>query len=1224
MPLQITYSWRSFCWLTCWLLGMLGWQAPVAGGEPLLVAAVQHAGPVNFEQEILPILAKNCLACHNAAKPESELILETPQTILKGGAQGPAVIPGKPDESLLLIVAAHRDEPVMPPVGNTANAKNLTPEELGLLKSWISQGAQGAISGNGKSMIWQPLPAGVNSILAVAISPDGRLAATGRANQIDIYFVPPRSFEAHLIDPELAKDPRFAGRGLAHLDMVESLAFSPDGEWLASGSFREVKFWKRPHQLTRRVLAPPAIEITSLAVSANRTQAAVAFITGAIQIYDLKTGQAGALCQGHQGQIPGLEFTPWGEHLVSGGQDQTVRLWDTRTGQQVGGFTVGTSVTALALAPALKRIVLGSEDGIGRVYQQPEPAEAPSDPLSAGVVLHEFPGTGAAITLLKEAGQNGSRMVAACADGRAHFWNVNDVNLIRSVDHGAPISSLAVRSNGQRLATASMNGSARLWNLETGALITDLNDQLSMLDQLEARRLTIARAERELSTATLDVGAAETLARESQATVEQSVIELTKSEVEFQRKTAALPPLMAGKLKAEQELAARKTELATAEAKVKELRAATLPDDDDAARKRHAEQLQQAQALLMDVQAKVDLAEKETANAAAAAEKASDEKVTAGQAIEAAKRTLQKMRDAAAKSMSAIDEVRAQLAEQEQAVMAAQLALGKLERRLRFESQAIQELRADKTAADLLVAQLQTQLKATPATQAQIAAGAQPLTQSQIAARDAEARAFATWNTARAEARETAEQGQAEIAVLNLNKVAAERAVNVATQRQEAAMAVQQDAVKLLAELEQKHQAATDESEKMIVAAELQNAQQRQQIAIEDIEKNQAVLQSATAAKATLDQQLLEVQASFNDRTQTAGARVNEALQQLNMARETHRAADLAIGGHLSVLASAKKTQELANAALAEKCRPVTGLVFSPDGQRLLVSDLQQVRIYSSEGGEPVETIPVDSTSFLQGQYVNDRELLVVEPDQTLSLLDTLRNWTLKRRIGTVDSSALLAGTVAALDFNPQGTLLATGGGEAARSGELKIWDAATGALVRTIENAHSDMVLGVSFSPDGKFLASCGADRFMKVFDVTTGALLKSFEGHTNHVLGVSWRSDGRLLATASADKTCKVWDFVTGEAIRTLTGYTKDVTSLQYMAATDQFVTSSGGPPQVVIRTSVGGTGATFPGTTDFIYCVRVNRDGDVVIAGGQDSVLHIWNGHGAAIVSFAAPRE
>src|SRR6185503_1860336 len=126
----------------------------------------------------------------NQTKSKAGLILETPQTILKGGDTGPAVVPGKATESLLLKAAAHQDpELVMPPKDNKVAASNLTPLQLGLLKLWIDEGAKGEVRAAGP-IEWQPLPPGLNPIYAAALSPDGQFAACGRANQIFIYHVP--------------------------------------------------------------------------------------------------------------------------------------------------------------------------------------------------------------------------------------------------------------------------------------------------------------------------------------------------------------------------------------------------------------------------------------------------------------------------------------------------------------------------------------------------------------------------------------------------------------------------------------------------------------------------------------------------------------------------------------------------------------------------------------------------------------------------------------------------------------------------------------------------------------------------------------------------------------------------------------------------------------------------------------------------------------------------
>src|SRR5688500_1237373 len=152
-------------------------QEPPAKAEPIAVTAVKRDKPVDFEKEILPFFRESCLACHNATDAKGELVLETPEKIRKGGENGPAVVPGKPAESLLLKLAAHQEKPVMPPRKNKAGAMPLSSEQLGLIQLWIEQGATGTVSTALGPVPWKGVPANLKSIEAVAISRDGQYAA---------------------------------------------------------------------------------------------------------------------------------------------------------------------------------------------------------------------------------------------------------------------------------------------------------------------------------------------------------------------------------------------------------------------------------------------------------------------------------------------------------------------------------------------------------------------------------------------------------------------------------------------------------------------------------------------------------------------------------------------------------------------------------------------------------------------------------------------------------------------------------------------------------------------------------------------------------------------------------------------------------------------------------------------------------------------------------------
>jgi WD40 repeat protein len=214
------------------------------------------------------------------------------------------------------------------------------------------------------------------------------------------------------------------------------------------------------------------------------------------------------------------------------------------------------------------------------------------------------------------------------------------------------------------------------------------------------------------------------------------------------------------------------------------------------------------------------------------------------------------------------------------------------------------------------------------------------------------------------------------------------------------------------------------------------------------------------------------------------------------------------------------------------------------------------------------------------------------------------------------------ADRVVALAFSSDGKLLATGGGAPTEDGELKVFDVATQKIVVEIKNAHSDTVFGVSFSPEGKKLASCAADKFVKVFEVPSGKHLKSFEGHTHHVLDVGWKADGKLLASAGADNVIKIWSYDSGEQVRTIPAHGKQVTRLIFIGKTSQIVTCSGDQMVKLWNVDNGGNTGNFGGSNDFLYAVAASPDGAVIAAGGEEGIVRLYNGNTRQFVKALLP--
>jgi formylglycine-generating enzyme required for sulfatase activity len=104
-----------------------------------LSLTIQGQDAVDFSKQVKPILEANCLSCHNPENVKGELLMDTRENVIIGGEYGPALEPGKPDESSLytLTILDPDDEDIMPPKGDP-----LTKAQTDILKTWIEQGAE--------------------------------------------------------------------------------------------------------------------------------------------------------------------------------------------------------------------------------------------------------------------------------------------------------------------------------------------------------------------------------------------------------------------------------------------------------------------------------------------------------------------------------------------------------------------------------------------------------------------------------------------------------------------------------------------------------------------------------------------------------------------------------------------------------------------------------------------------------------------------------------------------------------------------------------------------------------------------------------------------------------------------------------------------------------------------------------------------------------------------
>jgi len=216
-----------------------------------------------------------------------------------------------------------------------------------------------------------------------------------------------------------------------------------------------------------------------------------------------------------------------------------------------------------------------------------------------------------------------------------------------------------------------------------------------------------------------------------------------------------------------------------------------------------------------------------------------------------------------------------------------------------------------------------------------------------------------------------------------------------------------------------------------------------------------------------------------------------------------------------------------------------------------------------------------------------------------LSLLNTVSNVAAPNTLGGH------ANQVWAVSFSPNGKLLATGSADKT----VKLWDTTTRKEIKTL-SGHTDGVYAVSFSPNGKLLATGSYDKTVKLWDTTTRKEIKTLSGHTDWVYAVSFSPNGKLLATGSRDNTVKLWDTTTDKEIKTLTGHTDAVLAVSFSPDGKRLATGSRDKTVKLWDTSTGKVIQTLTGHTDTVNTVSFSPDGKLLATASGDNTVKLWN--------------
>lgn len=935
----------------CLSLVLTGW-APLHAAEAIKPEDPKLGRPVDFYQDVFPILQSKCLACHSAVVKESDLILESAATILKGGASGESVIPGKPEESYLYRVAARIDDPVMPPLPNKVQAKALTPRELGIFQKWIEEGAKGGDRQVDTTITWQPVPESYKAVYSLALGTEQRFIYTGRGNRIFVYDLVSGQEISKFTDPALlalrqGEQPLY-GPGVAQRDFVHSLAVSPDGKTIASGGFRAVKLWEKaaPSQLASLTL--PA-NVESSTVDQTGSWAAFLLEDNRIQLWNLANGQPGLLIPADDQVLTSICFGPEGKTIVAGTEAGVIRVSQLSDGATTLGLKTPAAIQAIAGLTEGAQLVTAHGDNVVRVWNWADVQKPAEEGKDAPKPVVELKGHTQPISAMQINAER-KELVTGSRDATVRVWNLADGKQLFSQNVGGVVTAVVMTVDGQLIAGAGENKVSQIWSRD-GKKVAEIQGHQSLTSDLlhKTDDQTVAKAQLALADQAL---------KEAEKDQTQREESLTKANEQ---------------------------------------------------KEKVAKELVEAEKKATEAKTKVD---------------------------EAATKLAEKPEDAA--------------------------------------------LKKSKDDAD---------------------------------------KAFNTTEEARKKAMD---------AVTSAN-----RSIELSQQ------------------------------------------------SIETAKKNVAQRAAAKAA--------------------------SEAKQ---------KSAD-------ELLAKAKEAATAAQQA-------VTSLHLGAGGKTLITSGANQpVQRWNLSTGQGVGIVnlPVEHPKLTQ--LTTTGSLIALDSANQATAWDIADNWSLVATLGVDPANPLdvskspFEDRVTALAFSPDGTLLATGGGEPSRNGELMLWDVKAKKLARKIEEAHSDTISDIEFSRDGLLLATGAADKFVKVFHVADGSLLRAYEGHTDHVLGVSFKADQSLLVSAGADKAIKVWNVETGEQARTISNYSKQVTAVDFVGVTDNIISCGGDKTVKYHKAANGQNYRSFTGNSDFVYSVISTGDEGLVIAAGEDGAVRVWNGKdGKLLHSFEAP--